>query len=507
VSLPDLTSAQDFQNALADLELEANIHPLIRNALQDQILRAWLASDPTSALEHAEAVVVEWGESFGKELFRVWLDLDPESALQTFTLASPALRGSVFQSFFTQFADLDPQRTLELMNDPSLIGQGTISDPRGEVYAHAYQRWAETDPRSALEHYKANLLGKQMAGYSHWPLTRIFETWAKSDPLAALEFVRGIRSSDQKIASSYHQMTSIEPAIARFILSEDPDLIAEFENPEYSSSSWVEADLDGALVFADSLPKNHLWRAHLLVKAAERLATTDPARALVLYLEGQSSPAVGKDPWGQTHIGFPDSFYHEAFQNLNARDPANAGELLDSVPEKHRALALGGIFTQEFAKNPSAAIDRIKDYYQEPAHREIVDKALSRSLEWGRQAPSEVIAAIPEARRLIQGEVLESWARKEPEAAASFISEELKINPAYETKNNEALSYLAAARPEFTARWLETLPEGNIQINAAVALAAHWSIFDLPATKAWIETLPAGQIKEVAAETLAKSVD
>ena len=483
------------------------MHPLIRNALQDQILRAWLDSDPAGALEHAEASVVDWGESFGKELFRVWLDLDPDTAFQSFTLASPALRGSVFESFFTQFADLDPQRTLEFMDSPDLIELGTIYDRRGKVYAHAYQRWAESDPRAALEHYQTNLLEKQTVGYSQWPLPRIFETWAKSDPLAALKYLRSIRGKDQKIASSYHQMALIEPAIARFILSENPDLIEEFENPAYSSSSWVAADLNGALDFADSLPKDHLWRSHLLVKAAERLATTDPARALALYLEGQSSPAIEKDPWGSTDIGFPDSFYHEAFQNLNARDPSHAADLLDSVPEKHRALALGGILTHEFAKNPRAAIARIESYYQDPAHRDLVDKALSRSLDWGKQSPTEVIAAMPEVRRLIQGEVLESWARKEPEAVAAFISEELEINSTYQTKNKEALSYLAAARPQFTAQWIETLPEGDIQTDAAVALAAHWSIFDRPATEAWIESLPDGPIKEVAAETLEKPID
>jgi hypothetical protein len=112
------------------------------------------------------------------------------------------------------------------------------------------------------------------------------------------------------------------------------------------------------------------------------------------------------------------------------------------------------------------------------------------------------IAAIPAARALVKGDLLESWTRKDPEAAAAFISEELATNPGYQTQNTEALSVIAASRPEFTAQWLQTLPAGNIQTNAAVALAANWSNFDRPATEAWIAQLPPGPIKEAAARSL-----
>ena len=69
------------------------------------------------------------------------------------------------------------------------------------------------------------------------------------------------------------------------------------------------------------------------------------------------------------------------------------------------------------------------------------------------------------------------------------------------------LSELAAARPEFTADWLHTLPSGPVQTDAAVALAANWATFDQPATEAWISTLTDGPVKEAAMKAFANPSD
>ena len=80
-------------------------------------------------------------------------------------------------------------------------------------------------------------------------------------------------------------------------------------------------------------------------------------------------------------------------------------------------------------------------------------------------------------------------------------------NPTYQPQSPTALSELAAARPEFTADWLHTLPSGPVQTDAAVALAANWATFDQPATEAWISTLTDGPVKEAAMKAFANPSD
>jgi len=495
----ELLSVADVKKALVDLEGKSDLHPLMARALRDRALRTWLDLDPASALIYAEENVTPWGESFGKELFRVWLDLDPDSALEGFSLASPALRDSVFKSFFTHFADLDPVRVIDLMNGNQWKRTDSTFDPRGDVFRHAYGKWAEINPRAAAEHYRENLASHNLVRYSSWPMTSIFQAWGESDPLAAWKYYQDIdiNMGTDKHGTTGLELMQIEAALARSVLTQNPDLIDEFEiSPSKATEMWVEADLQGALDFAESLPKDHLWRGHLLANAAMRLATTDPARALDLFLEGQNSSAAG------IQGGFTDTFYHENFQMLNAQDPDRAHELLQSVPEQQRALALGGIIAQEFASDSQSAILKIQEFYQDPDTSRFMDRALARSIGWTEQNPTEIISAVPAARSLVKGALLDNWTRKDPESAAAFLVEEMNANPDYQLQSDEALSRIAAARPEFTAEWLHSLPEGPVQNDAVFALSANWSTFDRPAAENWIATLPAGPLKNIAVDAL-----
>lgn len=396
------TSSSLCREALDKLKNQPDLHPMVRRALQDRALRAWLEIEPAGALSYAEQQIIHrYHANLGQDLFRVWVDLDPEGAKQAFSVASPALINSCFSSFCIDLGKKDAAGTLQFIASRQWVKQGNFGHK--ETITQIYHDWATRDPKAAILHADSD-------GDS---LCAAYTGWAKIDPLAAWEAAPKSEGA--------MNMRPILQALAPYILPLNPDLISKIpgSNSDDFARDWVTADFEGARKFAMNLPKDSPVRATLFHEIAGSIATADPEGAIALFQE-----SGGSETSDYTNSGI----FRQAFISLNSTNPHRARELLREIPEHHRAVALGGILTNEFAIDPTNASLQCRMFLDNPATRDLVIPALERALSWrhgsGNHDLTKVVETIPELRPKVREYLLTGWVRTAPEAAANFLAEE-----------------------------------------------------------------------------------
>jgi hypothetical protein len=94
--------------------------------------------------------------------------------------------------------------------------------------------------------------------------------------------------------------------------------------------------------------------------------------------------------------------------------------------------------------------------------------------------------------------VLSSCAKCNPQASAGWITGRVSQRKTIPFGNEGIPAEFAISIPEFTASWLETLPDPAIRKAAANTLTANWGAFDPAAARRWIDTLPEGELRQAA---------
>ena len=513
-------SSDQCQTTLADLKNETDLHPLIRRALVDQTLRAWLEVDPAAALAFAESQARHnYEASLDKDLFRVWVDLDADGAKQAFSVASPALIASCFYNFFIDLGKRNPEDTLDFMESRQWFPKekATFRFRHEEIINTIYSAWGTRDPQAALLRAGSNQKAVQAA----------YTGWAKIEPLSAWEAATNGGTNIQGNPNA--------EAIAHLVLPIKPEVFMAFTKEETNqnrntpfllesklrdiATKWVKFDLDGARRFLSE--ENNLEITALKTQIAHSIATADPEGAIALFQEtGGASTSSYRN----------HGIFRQAFLSLNSSDPARARELLQEIPAQHRHIALSGILTHEFARDPKQAMAQAQQFLNDPSTKEHLIPALGHALSWGHGSGNhdltEVVDAIPELRPKVKGYLLEGWVRSAPEAAASFLAEEAHQHAdqglSFPQKNEDvppgnivlqndelgrSIAELSFSRPEFTSEWVSTLPPGDFQNNVAASLATNWARFDRESAQAWIESLPEGPMKTQAETMLAKPIE
>ena len=116
-----------------------------------------------------------------------------------------------------------------------------------------------------------------------------------------------------------------------------------------------------------------------------------------------------------------------------------------------------------------------------------------------------MLEALPELDRAVDGYVFSTWAKADPEAVAGWIATRLEQGEKVPLEDKGIPAELATSRPEFTANWLLTLPDAEVQAKAAGILVANWAAFDPAAAAAWIESLPPGPLRDSAGSGLTET--
>ena len=474
------------------------LHPLVAQTTRDRAWRRWLELDPPGALAYAEGNAdTDWWspDSPATDLFRVWVDMDAEAALAAFTTASTGLQKAMRASFFTHLAQIDPAQAFEEFMRPRWQESQTRYEETGQEILSI---WAASDPHAAAEALERwrSLADDDYRSISAIPV--FARAWATADPVAAWEHFRKSQEDDPVpfvgetigFAASYLLEFDPDAALEELTPKVEPGALPPEDPRFWCADEWVRRDPEGAIAHARARPPGDPMTTELLVNAGWEFATADPELALDLLAEAGGSP----DQW-HNH-----GFVREAFHSLMAQDPDAAMARLATLPERGRRNALSGILAQQFAESAEQGIASARTMLDEATDPATVLRALARALDsdhdGGDQPLGQVLFWIPEMSEHIRDGMLEGWVRTAPEEAAAYMTERYGVHPSPWIGNGrDAVEELAASRPEFTAAWVEALPEGEFRQNSANVLRATWRRFNPESADAWVESLEDPELK------------
>ena len=201
----------------------------------------------------------------------------------------------------------------------------------------------------------------------------------------------------------------------------------------------------------------------------------------------------------------------QCFAALAATDPAAAAAQIRDLPASQQRDAISGYLTRGFAEDPDAATAQCQAWLADPELKNNLPQAWAKAFSWtsgaGARDPGEVLAAIPELNEAVDENVLSTWTKANPEAAAGWIAQRLEQGKAVKFGNSGILADLAISAPEFTAAWLVNLSDPAIQKTAANTLTANWGAFDPDASKQWVASLPDGELRQAAEAGLKRTRD
>lgn len=462
--------------------------PLLRRFEREQAIRRWLELDPAGALAEAAK---DPTASFATELFSAWAVLDPRAALDALNAANRELSGAVARDFFVSLLNHDPALAAEELARPKWkkdqwdwLGWNFLPD--------LGRQWFLADPAAAIAS-----LGPPGSKASLSPAEQAMAmAWAENDfPAAWAHFAAN------GFGESGFSESDAMRLLSRGLLEEHPKALqieaGSLELPvNLLADEMVASNPMRALEWAAARPERDPLRSAIELLGSVALASSDPEAFMETY---QASPRSG-DP------EVDGGLLRESFAALAADDPVGAAGRVMKIPESDRAYAMGGVLTRVFAADPAAAEAQVQLWLGDPAMKAAAEKAWALSFSWGHGAggrdPGPILEAIPELNEAVDADVLSTWTKVDPEAAAGWIQERLEQGKAVkfdgEYSDEGILTDLAISRPEFTASWLLDLPDPAVQAKAADTLAANWSSFDPVAADAWIASLPAGSVREAA---------
>lgn len=498
---PRLATVQDCQDLLATAASDKGRHPLLGRFDRHRALRRWIELDPEGVLAEAEQNA---SKSFAGDLFRQWVSLDPRAALDALKRVSRDVAGAVAKDVFFALMASEPALAIAELKDERWT-KGDWEFLRWGFHAEIGRLWALSDPAGAV----ASLGGpKPASAHDHQEFqTAILAELAKTDFASAWKHgVTETEKDESQISSNTARILAMgllsgDPAALKILEQLPVELSTELGpvNPRGNTAQcMVEEDLDKAMAMARARPMDDPLRREILAYGADQLATCDPRLALAMLKESANVLAG----WETASV------LRESIATIAAENPDEALKTIAGLPPDQRKEGMSGYLTRMFAVDPGAGVAQCRVWLEDPDLKDGLPEAFTKAFSWGHGAgvrdPGPLLEAIPELNGAVNGGVLATWAKADPEAAAEWISghaEQKKLG----LKEDGVLAELSITRPEFTAGWLLTLPNAAMQIQAARTLTSNWAAFDSAAAKAWTENLPEGPLREAAEEGMTKA--
>jgi hypothetical protein len=507
-NLPPLQCLADFQfpnlpNAAAcraylKQDTDTIQNHLVRETLRRYAIQKWLEMDAEDALTVAEAETGNsmWGpyNALATEIFDVWIGLNQASALEAFGKASPSLQGALRAQIVASLSEVDTPRALAMW-------EKQIADNKGNhmfydsMSAHLLASLAAKHPELLQQKITASPEDVKLLG-----------AWFTVGPSAALAHVRTLGKNADKLL--------LETKMLGQLIREDQTAALELlqRSKTYpianAAKQAVKADLSAALELARTLGAQgeKVFLTNVLLAGARELSTGDPARSLELFREAESIAQPGGALDGS--VGRLDVQYikKDAVAALTAQDPTKAWAMLQEDPSLASGGGLAGYFMHQLRSDEAAAISQLRTLLDDPKSATSATEAAMMAYRWGHGAgihdPTALFTALPQLTEAVDADVLDTWLRSNPYAAAEFLathSDSPKFKPEALAKEG-VIQQLATTMPDFTAQWIGSLTNVGLQNDAAKQLGSHWGAFDPTAAQAWIDSLPTGATRQ-AAET------
>lgn len=519
-AISDLPDVQSCRDRFAAASRDDGRHPLLRQVEAQEALRRWIELDPAGALAEAEKAP---SSAFAKGLILAWVEVDPAGAIDAVHRSGRSLAGAVAKDFFLALMAKDPKLAVAEFRQPRWQQEGEAFLGWG-FHQEIYRQWMLSDPESAIAE-----LGtlKDKSWNASDPQAVLVSAWAEVDFAAAWKY---LQASHQENGENLTTESFALEMLAHGLAANSPDALKSLESLLAASKAEAAADSEKgsgfgrdfdshayllqllanrfaeanpalALEFARKQTGNEALRQELFFSVAGEIASADPVQALELLKEA----GTGED--SRYDLGV----VREAFASLAAQDPAAAREKLAGMPADQQAGAVSGYLTNLFALDPGAAAAQCREWLADPQLAKAAKEGWAIAFSWGHGAgirdPGPVLAAVPALNDAVDENVLSTWAKGDPEAAAGWISGRLQEGKKVQFGSEGIFAEFAISSPEFTSNWVKDLPDPKLQAEAADTLTANWAAFDPAAARRWVDSLEPGPLRDAAEHGMTRTND
>ena len=342
-------------------------------------------------------------------LLEYYSDLDPdqfESEIKKLQGLPMSQRMLAMNLLFSRWAETDPKGALEQsrqMGFPEMF----------MARAGAVSGWAASNPEGLAREYTSNpddfRMGPGGRG-SGDTVSMIAGEWAKQNPEAALKWARTLegREAGEAISGIFNEMAQQDPEAA---LRMATSLSGEERGDAYESiaESWAISDYAAADKWINSLSGEEKSEARFA--AVESLANVSPA---------QAAQETNKLPEGEER----DDLVAEVSREWARQDaPAAFDWLTESGSDGAVEEGIGRVVGALAREDP----ERVLEYIDSQSAGEVRDNAVQGYVYGSRDAPpaetirlAETISG-EESRQRAVTRVAYEWAREDPQATLQYL--------------------------------------------------------------------------------------
>ncbi len=400
-----------------------------------------------------------------------------------------------------------------------------VSEDEWEVADAVLVRWLALDHDGAIAFVEG--LPAMQRPYACWALAG---EMAKTDPDAAIAYARGLPDGDERRGS----LSAIVDAVAARSVDDAWAIILRAMNEK-----WSDQLRSVCGPFLDQLSKSEPLRAlgmmselsdpilieQSIGRALGSLARKQPSEAL-RWLEEHRSEAgeagngvnfgksimagwAGTDPVGAARYAaeHPEKaregeWLKAIAEEWSDRDFDSALHWIQSLGSTEmREGALGGLIsTPKLISNPERLADIFKAFPDSP---EMQSKFNTIAFVWSKSDPVGGLEWAKSSESLGQnidafrGQLIETWARRDPMAAATHLGEIADARLSRSAAGRVAREMAKIDLSQATA-WAAAQEPGPILDGAVEGLAAAYARRDMRESSAWLDGIPAGAIRDAA---------
>ncbi len=431
--------------------------------------------DPAAALELAMSNNTGGDTDFSYSMiFSQWARKDPERARIAISKLSGRPADLATSGLLSSLAQTDPEAAWKMAQSMP-PGGDRYQDPRSQVI----QNWAQSDPQAALA------AAQQIPdpGSRAQSISLAVSAWSRANFKEALTYAVGVQDSTTR--SDILRAMSMNPSGNRAeLLNAVLEHMPSGDNFQQAVSgivsSWARENPREAAAALSSLPPGRIYSQAVQQVASQWMQSGD--KSTVLNWARQLPPGEGRE-----------NALSSIFGQWATTNPQEALLQLGGLTAAERERAISSLASGWGRKDPEAVI-RWAGSLTDPKEKERVTRAaVSQLADRSPDSAARYIERLnDEEKAALLPTVVESWASKDVEAAAEWLSRQPQGGPK-DSAINSLSRRIAIEDPETALSWAGSISNPQQRASQMESLARDWVRQDPTAAKAWINqsNLPA----------------
>jgi len=532
--VPDLTRILGEQNRLGAVEVLRQLLPVVdavSPADMEGVLTAMKALPRTEGCKLARRLLlarwaeanpgaaVAWAAAQANDPDRAdylsvtldtWATKDMPAALAaTEHMDDPTARGAIEADLLARFAESDPRAALDtLANLP--LGQRTM-----DLYRVVFQGWAQKDISNAA----AAAMNMPASQARETAIGTVASAWGRRDPASALAWANAFPTGNTRttaVAAAVAAWSGTDPVAAAAYFDNLPAGPMRNKLVATLAANWAAQDPKAALAWVNRVANGQVQDVAVAGILA-KMSQTDPvgaaaylAQVAVASLRDVALPQLAAAwakldlpaalAWVQSLPG-TDAGRAQAYQNVLSNwvqtDPAGAAAYLQTIPTDPNFKALTGQLAKSWAAaDPQAALVWVEALPAGDAQDNALSTVIASFIAIDPQSAWDYAAALPDDnsgsknRTKAESMVVEIWSEQDPARAADWLA----TIPVGNNSGAAIATGVVAANwlkqdPAAATKWIEGLPENNARDRAIGELVRIEGKNDFPTAYRWARAI------------------